>query len=125
MPRRALALSPTVVFTAAGGLKPGGVALVSQSGALMTQMNAAALDAGAGFSACVSVGNQADLELADFLEHFVDDPATDVIACYVEGLKTPLRFADALARARALGKPVVVTKGRVRVLQLGKAAKRF
>ncbi len=110
VPRRALALSPTVVFTAGSGLKSGGVALVSQSGALMTQMYAAALDAGAGFSACVSVGNQADLDLADFLEHFVDDPATRVIACYVEGLMTPRRFADALARARALGKPVVVTK---------------
>ena len=110
VPRRALALSPTVVFTLGGGLSDGGIALVSQSGALMTQMYAVALDCGAGFSGCVSVGNQADLELTDFIEHFIDDPATRVIACYVEGLITPGRFVAALARARAAGKPMLVTK---------------
>ena len=110
VPRRALALSPTVVFTLGGGLSDGGIALVSQSGALMTQMYAVALDAGAGFSGCVSVGNQADLELTDFIEHFIDDPATRVIACYVEGLIAPGRFVAALARARAAGKPMLVTK---------------
>lgn len=110
VPARALALSPSVVFTQGGGLSSGGIALISQSGALMTQMYAAALDTGAGFSACVSVGNQADLELVDFMERFIDDPAARVIACYVEGLKTPARFVRALARARAAGKPVVVAK---------------
>lgn len=110
VPARALALSPSVVFTQSGGLAGGGIALISQSGALMTQMYAAALDARAGFSACISVGNQADLELVDFMERFIDDPATRVIACYVEGLKTPARFAAACARARAAGKPVVIAK---------------
>lgn len=110
VPARSLALSPSVVFTDGGGLQSGGIALVSQSGALMTQMYVAALDAHAGFSACVSVGNQADLELVDFMEWFIDDPAARVIACYVEGLKTPERFVGALARARAAGKPVVVAK---------------
>ena len=110
VPRRALALSPTVVFTLGGDLSDGGIALVSQSGALMTQMYAVALDAGAGFSGCVSVGNQADLELTDFIEYFIDDPATRVIACYVEGLVAPGRFVAALARARAAGKPMLVTK---------------
>ena len=110
VPRRGLALSPTVVFTLGGGLTPGGIALVSQSGALMTQMYAAALDTGAGFSACVSVGNQADLELVDVLDHYIEDPESRVIACYIEGLKTPARFVAALARARQAGKPVLITK---------------
>ena len=110
VPSRALALSPTVVFTADAGLKPGGIALASQSGALMSQMYATALDAGAGFRACVSVGNQADLELTDFVEYFVDDPEATVIACYIEGLKAPMRFVAALERAREAGKPVVIAK---------------
>ena len=110
VPRRGLALSPTVVFTLGGGLTPGAIALVSQSGALMTQMYAAALDTGAGFSACVSVGNQADLELVDVIEHYIDDPESRVIACYIEGLKCPPRFVAALARAREAGKPVLITK---------------
>ena len=110
VPRRGLALSPTVVFTLGGGLTTGNIALVSQSGALMTQMYAAALDTGAGFSACVSVGNQADLELVDVFEHYIDDPESRVITCYIEGLKTPARFARALARAREAGKPVLISK---------------
>ena len=110
VPSRALALSPSVVFTESGGLRSGGIALVSQSGALMTQMYVTALDARAGFAACVSVGNQADLELVDFMEWFIDDPQARVIACYVEGLKSPERFVGALARARAAGKPMVVAK---------------
>jgi acetyl-CoA synthetase (ADP-forming) len=65
---------------------------------------------GAGFSACVSVGNQCDLELADFAEYMADDPATQVICLYVEGLLSTGRFLAAVDRARANGKPVLMAK---------------
>ena len=65
---------------------------------------------GARFSRCVSVGNQADLALEDFLGFLVDDPATRAIGLYIEGLKDPRRFRALLQAARAAGKPVFVVK---------------
>ena len=91
-------------------LKPGGIGMVSQSGALMGTLVSLGQRYGAGFSRCISVGNQADLELCDFLDYLIDDPATRVIALYVEGLRDPARFAPLLRRARAAGKPVLCVK---------------
>ncbi|WP_420992115.1 acetate--CoA ligase family protein [Cupriavidus sp. 30B13] len=65
---------------------------------------------GVGFTHCVSVGNQADLELCDFVEFLVDDPDTAVICSYIEGIKSPARFRALAARARAAGKPWLVVK---------------
>ncbi|WP_165982325.1 acetate--CoA ligase family protein [Dankookia rubra] len=91
-------------------VKPGGIGMVSQSGALMGALVSLGHRHGAGFSRCVSVGNQADLELCDFLEFLIEDPATRVITLYVEGLKEPARFAPLLRRARTAGKPVLCVK---------------
>ena len=88
----------------------GNIALISQSGALAGAMLARAYDLGAGFSFCVSLGNQADLEVCDFLEYAIDDPQSEVIALYVEGIKDGGRFLDLLRAARAAGKPVLVVK---------------
>ncbi len=91
-------------------VKPGGIGMVSQSGALMGALVSLGHRHGAGFSRCVSVGNQADLELCDFLEFLIGDPATRVITLYVEGLKDAARFGPLLRRARGLGKPVLCVK---------------
>ncbi len=91
-------------------LPVGRIGLVSQSGALMATLFDRARAAGVGFSHCVSVGNQADLELADFVEFMIDDPATDLVCSYVEGLKDPVRFVELAARAREAGKPWLMVK---------------
>ncbi|MFZ4409042.1 MAG: acetate--CoA ligase family protein [Paracraurococcus sp.] len=91
-------------------VKPGGIGMVSQSGALMGALVSLGHRHGAGFSRCVSVGNQADLELCDFLQFLIEDPATRVITLYVEGLKDAARFGPLLRRARAAGKPVLCVK---------------
>jgi len=104
------ALSSTLSLSAIDTLPAGNIGLVSQSGALMGSMIAVGEDMGAGFSACVSVGNQCDLELADFVEYLADDPDTAVICLYVEGLVSPARFLAAVDRARANGKPVLMAK---------------
>ena len=67
----------------------GRIGLVSQSGALMVSLFDRAAGDGIGFSACVSLGNQSDLEICDFVEYFVDDPATDAVCVYIEGLRDP------------------------------------
>jgi acyl-CoA synthetase (NDP forming) len=62
------------------------------------------------FSKVVSYGNALDLNEADFLDYFAEDPDTDIIAAYIEGVKDGRRFFAALRRAAAR-KPVVVLKG--------------
>lgn len=86
------------------------IGLVSQSGALMATLFDASYDLGIGFSHCVSVGNQADLELSDFLEFLVEDARTRVICAYVEGIKDPARFLAAADAARRGGKPLLMVK---------------
>lgn len=91
-------------------VRAGGIGMVSQSGALMGTLVSLGHDTGVGFSRCISVGNQADPELCDFLEFLIEDAATRVIALYIEGLKDAPRFVGLLHRARAAGKPVLAVK---------------
>ncbi len=104
-----LALCSSVVLDTER-LLTGRIGLVSQSGALMVSLFDRAAGEAIGFSACVSLGNQSDLEICDFLEYFIDDPATDAVCVYVEGLRDPPRFARAAAACRRAGKPMVVLK---------------
>ena len=90
-------------------VKPGGLALISQSGAFGGVALAMGNDEGIGFSAFVSYGNGADLNESDFLEYFADDENTKVIALYIEGVKDGRRFLKALSYASAK-KPVVILK---------------
>lgn len=108
-PHERLALTSSVAL-AAGDMPRGAIALVSQSGSLMASVISHAQDSGAGFSACVTVGNQADLELCDFIEYFVEDDATRAICVYVEGLKDGSRFLALADRCRAAGKPLLAVK---------------
>ncbi|MGH2829984.1 MAG: acetate--CoA ligase family protein [Actinomycetota bacterium] len=55
-------------------------------------------------------GNEADLEFADFVEFFVDDPEVAVIAAYIEGFKSIDRLRQAAEKAAAAGKPIVLVK---------------
>ncbi|MFZ2388228.1 MAG: acetate--CoA ligase family protein [Polaromonas sp.] len=91
-------------------LPAGGIGLASQSGALMGAMLSRGIDVGAGFSSMVSVGNQSDLDLNDFFEYLIDDPATDVACLYMEAVKDAARFTALLERAARAGKPVCIAK---------------
>lgn len=91
-------------------LPAGGIGLASQSGALLGAMLSRGVDIGAGFSSMISVGNQADLDLNDFFEYLIDDPATDVACLYMEAVKDAARFTALLERAARAGKPVCIAK---------------
>ena len=93
--------------------KVGGVGLISQSGSLVQFLVRAVTERGLGFSKAVSMGNQLDLDAADYLDYFADDPDTRVIGGYLEGVPDGRRFQQSLRRAAAR-KPVVFWKvGRV------------
>jgi acetyl-CoA synthetase (ADP-forming) len=88
----------------------GRIGLVSQSGALMVSIFNKAHDAGIGFSLCVSLGNQCDLEICDFIDYLVKDPNTGAICLYVEGFVDGQRFLRSAAACQAAGKPLVMVK---------------
>ena len=90
-------------------LVSGGVSLVSQSGGLLNAVAELAANRGVGMNYLISIGNQAVLDLADYIDFLADDPATKVIACVMEGAKDGRRFRAAVERATRK-KPVVILK---------------
>ena len=92
------------------GAVPGRLAFLAQSGAIVTSMMDWAESRGIGFSQVVSLGDMADVDLGDLLDFLADDPSTDAILLYVEGVTSARRFVSA-ARAAARSKPVLVVKG--------------
>ena len=92
---------------------PGELAFVSQSAGLMTAMLDWAKGRGIGFSHCVSLGEQVDVDFGDMLDYLASDPKTRAILLYAETILSPRKFMSA-ARAAARNKPVVIVKtGRV------------
>ena len=87
----------------------GNIGFSSQSGALGLAFLEEAASRGLGLSAFVSIGNKADVSSNDLLEHWEDDPATDVILLYVESFGNPGRFAR-IARRVARQKPILAMK---------------
>ena len=86
---------------------PGGMAFISQSGTVGAALMDWASQDQLGVSVFVSLGNRADIDEADAIEYFNQDPHTKVIALYIEGVKRPIYFQDALNGAT---KPVVILK---------------
>ena len=89
---------------------PGPLAFVSQSGTFGNVAGQQTLARGYGLSKIISMGNQADLTLPDYLEYLVQDDDTKVIGIYVEGLKDGRRFFN-VAKEVVKTKPILLTKG--------------
>lgn len=108
-------LTDDIVLSASGALdmahfRAGSVGVVSQSGGILGALLSRAEARGMGLSKLISTSNEADLELADFIDYLVDDEATKVIALYVEAIRNPTKFRAATLRAARAGKPVVAFK---------------
>lgn len=100
--------------------RPGRIGIASQSGAYGTHLFAAARDRDLGTPICITTGNEADVTIGDAIGWLAEDPETDVIAAYAEGIREPDSLLAALAAARAARKPVVLMK--VGSSTLGRAA---
>ena len=84
------------------------VALVAQSGAMMSAIRDAMWAHGIGLTHAISTGNEAVLGVEDFLADLIDDAATQVIVLFVEHIQSPLLFLELVARSRASNKPIVL-----------------
>jgi acyl-CoA synthetase (NDP forming) len=90
--------------------EPGPVAFVSQSGLNAEELALYASLRGIRFSKVISYGNATDVDESDLLEYCASDPETEIIACYIEGVKDGRRFLKALSAA-CTAKPTIVLKG--------------
>jgi acyl-CoA synthetase (NDP forming) len=85
----------------------GGVSAVVQSGAVCLGLaNAARF----GFRHLISSGNEAVLDSADYIGYLADDPHTEVIVAFLEGISSPDRFVAAAEAAAENGKPILAVK---------------
>jgi len=109
VPHHRMALCSSVVLNT-DSLGDGSIGLVSQSGGLMVSVFDRSKTDGIGLRYGISLGNQSDLEICDFLEFMIEEPQTKAICLYVEGLLDAARFRRAAKACRHAEKPLLLVK---------------
>lgn len=84
------------------------IAFLSQSGAMMAVVARTLADRALPMSFAVSTGNEAASTIEDYIDFALEDPSTRVLALFAEQFRHPQRLLKAAARARALGKTMVL-----------------
>ena len=95
-----------------GGMpkESGSVGAACQSGQAVHEIVDLAAQRGVRFSKAISYGNALDFNECDYLDYFAQDPETEIVLMYVEGVRDGRRFFDTLSRTAAT-KPVIILKG--------------
>lgn len=86
------------------------IAVVSQSGAIAGQLEQFAYQQRIALTHMISTGNEADLTIAEIVDYLATDSAPKAIAVFLETVREPARFVQAVAKAHANGKSLVVLK---------------
>ena len=89
-------------------LRKGGVSAVAQSGSVILAL--ANSNRGVGFHFLISSGNEAVVDLTDYIEYLLEDDRTEVIITFIETIRQPEAFIQACTRAAVLGKPIIAVK---------------
>jgi acyl-CoA synthetase (NDP forming) len=89
--------------------KKGNVAIVSQSGAILSCVLGAVREANAGVSKAVGYGNAIDVSESDLYDYLARDKKTDVVVSYVESVGDGRKFVESAQRLLR-EKPLVVLK---------------
>lgn len=87
----------------------GGLALLTQSGAMLTGLLDWAQRRSVGFSHLISLGGMADVDTGDMLDYLAGEPKAEAILCYLETVTAARKFMSAARRAARV-KPVIVIK---------------
>lgn len=88
-------------------LPDGDVGLISQSGSMLGAILSRGAALGVGYSKLVSVGNEADISVAELIEMLVEDPETRVIQLFLETIRSPDALRRAAMKAHAANKPIL------------------
>ena len=90
---------------------PGVVSMVSQSGGFgFSVMNLSSKDGGLNFRQMVTTGNEIGISSLEFMDYFIRDPQTEIIAGYLEGAKDAWRLSEIGQNALSAGKPILMWK---------------
>jgi len=89
--------------------KPGNIAFISQSGAIITTTLDWAIYKNIGFSHFISIGSMIDVNFGDLIDYFGGDLNTKSILMYIEGITNAREFISA-ARHFSRTKPIIVVK---------------
>lgn len=108
-------ITDKIPLTASGAMESdnfpaGSIALLSQSGGILGSLLSRAVARGIGFSKLVATGNEADLDVSDFLAALAEDDATQVVALYLETIRNVATFRAAATKVIAAGKSIVAYK---------------
>lgn len=85
-----------------------GAALIAQSGNLT--LNVTMNQRSVPLAYIISCGNQAQLEVADYIDVLIDDDRVNAFGLHLESIRDVPRFAEVAARALDAGKPIVAFK---------------
>jgi acyl-CoA synthetase (NDP forming) len=91
-------------------LKPGPVAVLTQSGMLAQTLSRGVESTGHSLAYLISCGNQIGLTFADYIDRLAEDDDLRVIACYAEAVPDAERFFAAAGKAKRNGKTIVLVK---------------
>ena len=91
-------------------LKPGPMAMVTQSGGFGFGVVAAAAHFGVGCNYAISTGNEADLTLLDWVADLIERPEVGIVVAFMEGINDGRRLIEIGQRALELGKPILAWK---------------
>ena len=89
--------------------KPGGIAFITQSGAVGSTVLDLAAYYGQGVSKFISYGNSTVLDEADYLEYLMHDKETEIIILYIEGAKDGRKLLKAMKKVNKV-KPIIALK---------------
>jgi acyl-CoA synthetase (NDP forming) len=85
--------------------------MVSQSGGFgFSVMNLSSKDGGLPFRQMVTTGNEIGVSTLDFIDYYIQDPGTEIIVGYIEGLRDAGRLLEVGNRALDAKKPVLMWK---------------
>ncbi len=87
----------------------GRLSIISQSGAITVILMEALARDGMGIAKAVNYGNRLDMDDADALDYFSEDPLTEAVAMYIESVSDGRKFLKA-AKSFATRKPLIVWK---------------
>ena len=96
-------------------VRPGNIAVISQSGALGIAMIGKTAEENMGLSTIVSIGNKADITEADILKYVFNDDITKVAFLYIEGLENGKEFMELVKNKPDEMKIVAIKAGRSKV----------
>ena len=102
--------SSRLPFFLGPGKESGSVGVVSQSGFFADFLTLTVTGNGIAFSKAISCGNESDLNAIDFLEYLGEDPQTETIVSYIEGIKDGRRFYR-ISKEISKKKPIILWKG--------------